>query len=428
MNGLLNRQSPLSLGLVILVATLAASFTTKSLLGQTPPTDPEKLVRDLASPHFTVREAAQRELLALGAVAKSALESAHASSDVEQRMRAEFVLRELSRAALWESSPITVDEKNATAKSLFDEIAKQSGNPINWDRTPKGLPESLSLTVHDRPYWEVLDQLCENAKVTAQFYDDPFRLGMQLTRGEPGRFPTASNGPLRLRLVTCRRALNQELNYGDRQTDSQDSLALSLVLNWEQRFAMCRYSGRPRILEARTDTGEDLRHDRRIPEVVMPVSRRQRQLGLNANLKPYSGQPKMLRVLRIAMDVEVAGEFLALSVPLGKADALAAEAGYELRLLDNGKQEPRRFTIAWSRREPYDKANLSDMVDEYFEAVSAEGTVIQVNPLSVLGDRHAVKYTFIAARTRPVELRMNVARLRSRRTVEFAFYDVPLPQ
>ena len=145
---------------------------------------------------------------------------------------------------------------------MFDELAKQSGNPINWERTPKGLPENLSLSVSNRPYWEVLDQLCVQAKMSAQFYDDPFRLGVQLTRGEPGQFPHAVSGPLRMRLATCRRALNQELNYGDGQTIVAIRRAQPRA---QLGTTVCDVPlQRPVAFSAVTDTGEDLRQNRRI--------------------------------------------------------------------------------------------------------------------------------------------------------------------
>jgi hypothetical protein len=393
-----------------------------------PPTAAQ-LVERLASSDYSVREAAQRKLQGMGAAAKPELLAAAKSADVEQRLRVEALLREIRRAELWEPSYVSYEMGDISIAQAFEETVRQSGNKINWERSPKGFDDKIRLQLPRRTYWETLNDICRKANVAVQFYDDPSRLGCILNRGGPGKYPTAYVGPLRMRLQSLRRSLHQELNFGEGVADTQDSLTATLQLHWEQRVALCRYSGRPTVLEARTDSDEDLRIQRRTREFTMPVARRLREIQYSVPLSAPTKPATKLTRFRLAIEAEIAGDFVELSIPLKQAGGVADADGYRLHL-ERLKRDASGTTcvVRLHRAEPSDsQQNLPDLVDESFTIVNA-GRPLPFNALKTVGTRTSVQYTFtLNGSVDPAaQIRCTAPRLRSRRVAEFVFENVPM--
>ena len=411
---------------------LAFAFllASRSLTAEAPPEEVRLLVEQLAAPDYAVRDQAQRRLRDCGSAAKSALLSVLDSEDVEQRMRAEYLLSEIRRSELWTPSLVRLERRSAPNLDIFRAIAEQTGNPINWERTPKSLDRRIDVDWDGVSYWAALDDASRKARVVAHLYDDPRRGGVVLSHGDPGSYPTSYSGPLRLKLLSARRNLSESLNYGDELIDRQELLELSYALHWEQRFALCRYGGRPRILEATTDAGEDLRIERQAKFAQMPAPRRKRQLAFSSRLRSPSKPARRLKTLRIELELDVAGAFHALEIDRFDPGARAEHAGYALELLQHERDANRTvLAIRWVRPLPYDKINASDMADEYVEVLDAAGASLPFTQHQVLGDRWSVKYVLHVRNKHgePASMRFSVALLRSARSVEFTFHDVPLP-
>jgi hypothetical protein len=393
-----------------------------------PPTAAQ-LVERLASSDYSVREAAQRKLQAMGAAAKPDLLAGANGADVEQRLRVDALLREIRRTELWEPSYVSSEKGDLSVVKALEETARQSGNKINWERSPKGFDDKIRLQLPRRTYWETLDDICRKANVAVQFYEDPGRLGCVLNRGSPGKYPTAYAGPLRLRLQSLRRSLHQELHFGDGVADTQDSLTASLQLHWEQRVALCRYSGRPSVLEARTDSDEDLRLQRRTREFTMPVARRLREVQYSVNLAVPTKPATKLTRFRLAIEAEIAGDFVELAIPLKDAGGVADADGYRLHL-EQLKRDASGTTcvVRLHRAEPSDsQQNLPDLVDESFSIVVGS-RALPVTTLKTVGTRSSVQYTFtLSGSVDPAaQVRCSAPRLRSRRVAEFLFENVPM--
>lgn len=388
------------------------------------------LVEELAHPDFATRERAQLRLREMGRAAEAALKKVLDSPDIEQRLRARELTRELARRDLWEPSRIRLAARDTLATDLFQAIAAQSGNPINWGRSPKSFTQKLDVAFDGATYWAAVDDIARRARIVPRVYDDPNRGGLVLTHGDPGIAPVSLQGPLRLTLLTARRATTRALHFGDGGVDEQDTLELSSSLFWEQKLALCRYSGRPRIVEAKTDAGEDLALEKPTSAGIMHLTRRQRQLVFSSQLRAPARPAKRWTKLAFQWELTAAGLFETLELALRESVRHAENGGYELEIIDARELDDRaEIVVQWSRPIPYDRMNLTDMVDEYLEIVDAEGRTLPFNPHQVLGGRESVRYVVHVLKKdgTPATVRFHVAMLKSERTVRFEFRDVPMP-
>jgi hypothetical protein len=415
------------LGMVSVFAALAGLAPAAQPPG---PADLQRLVDDLASPRFTVREEAQRRLLEAGSAAREPVLRATKSDDVEQRLRAEQILREIKRAELWEPATIDLSCENAQVLDVFRAIADQSGNPVNWERTPKSLDRKVSVNWDKTPYWVAMDDTSRRAQVVPHMYDDPALSGVVLSHGTAGKYPVSYRGPLRLSLLTIRRSVSRTLDFGDQEVDDHQSLDLTFAMHWEQRFPLCRYGSRLRVLQALSDAGEDLRLESMGNYGHMPILRRQRQLIFSTRLRPPSKPTTKLTRLRVALELVAAGDYQTLAIRELRPNQSVQAAGHELRIISvrhDGADSA--IVLALSRPQPYDKMNSTDMVDEYLEVLDANDKPIPFVQQQVQGNRLSVQYTVhvSAKRGAPASVRYHVAGLRSLREMEFNFENVPLP-
>lgn len=387
----------------------------------------QPLIEQLADPDYDVREAAQRRLLEIGKPAADLLRRATKSADIEQRLRAEQILRELRRADLWQPSTIQLKLVDAPVLDVFRAIADQSGNPVNWLRSSRSLQTPVSVAWDGAPYWQAIEEASRKGNVVPHWFDDPKRAGAILAHGAVGAYPVAHVGPLRLQLLNAHRLLTDSLNYGDGTNDRQDGLEMNFALQWEQRFALCRYGSKLKLTEARTDAGEDLHIESRVKFGLMHLLRRHRQLMLPVSLRPPTRPAKKLVRIRAEMELVAAGDYETLVVQTTGATTAAHGGGYSLDFLGTkpaGGMRELRFR--WTRPYALDAVNVTDLVDENFRILNDAGEEIAFSQHQVLGDRNGVEYV-VHVPAKPAAIEGHVALLRSRRVIDFEFRDVPLP-
>jgi len=395
--------------------------------------DPDKLVAQLADVDFVVRETAQRKLRDLGATAKEALEKAIESKDAEQRLRVESLLREIRRDELWTSPKLTFEPGERDVKAAFVELGKKSGNLFNWSRSSNSFNGSVAFTDKPTTYWEALDDLCRQSNTAVQFYDDPNGLGATLVRGGPGQYPTAFVGPIRFRLQSIRQSLQKEIHFGDAEPDVTDNWTIAIQMHWEQRAGLCRYRGRPTILELRTDAGEDLKPIRaeRTKDVMMPITRRQRELNFSLSHPPPTKPATKFTLMRFAIDLMLVGDMATLELPIDQAGGVVENDGYRLQLERYRKEGlSTTFVVRITRAEALDiSINSIDLVDERLVLVSrgkpTEFSVQQTHSPVRTQVQYTVKTDQPLAADAKIQLRAPT--LRSPRKVEFSFRDVRLP-
>lgn len=389
----------------------------------------QQLIDQLAADSYVEREQAQRKLMELGIVARPYLEKALQSDDIEQKLRAEVILQELRREELWRPTLVTLEQRQMPVLAAFREIARQTGNPVNWDLTPKSLNRLIDVDLQEQTYWQAMDYVSRHCDVIPRFYDDPKRAGVVLTHGYLGVGPVDYSGPLRGSLLYARHMATETLNFADGVPDSQESLEMTMALHWEQQFPLCRY-GQPIVVEALTDSGEDLTIQSKRPDNLMHVSRRQRQLVYSFRLKPPQRHPAgKLKSLRVSLSLAAAGDFTCLELATLQPTRVE-QHGYMLELVDcTTDDKSTLLTLLWTRPYRYDKMNATDMADEFVEVVDSQGQRLPFHQQKVLGNQVQAQFTLqVPVKSgKPSGVRYHAATLKSQKTVEFHFQDVPLP-
>jgi hypothetical protein len=131
----------------------------------------EKLIAQLGSPDFKVREAAGKALAARGADALSAMKKAASHPDPEVRQRLTGLITEAERAVLLAAKRVTLKLDGVPLRDAIGELSKISGYKIEVQNAG-GVQPLVSLTVVDAPFWEVFDKLCiQGGLVLQQHYD-----------------------------------------------------------------------------------------------------------------------------------------------------------------------------------------------------------------------------------------------------------------
>ncbi len=389
--------------------------------------DPDALVKKLGADEFAVREDAERQLQAQGQAARAALESGAKSPDLEIRRRAAALLAGLRGGDLWQGSKVKFAPGKTTVKAAFAALAEQTGNPVRWKDNEPAADATVELDGVERGYWDAFQWLCQKTGTFAQFPEDRRALGPLLAKGNPGKFPSAVVGPLRLRVDSVSRQTRAARFFVEDEVSIQDDLQIQLELHWERRAALCRHAGRLRVLEARTPGGVDLRvpppEGRNVP---IGVRRSQPKQSFQHTLKPPAPGDAKLAKLRVELDAEIAGDFAALEVPF--QPGATAEMGGWSALLERLNGDPKDCLLTLRRPEALGLTQATpDLADESVEIVGDRDRMWLLHR-SVEHSGPETKYRFMppTARFEPRKIEIRVAKARSPRTVEFVFENVPL--
>src|SRR5262245_13277410 len=146
-----------------------------------------QLVNRLSSSNFREREAASRELDALGATALEALKKAAASEDMEIASRAKSLADRITARIENEQrlAPALVDLKfkDTPIEQAINELAKQSGSQITLgpDRS-KLNGRKVTLETGRVPFWVAMEKLCEAAQLRETESASPMASEMRTTQ------------------------------------------------------------------------------------------------------------------------------------------------------------------------------------------------------------------------------------------------------
>lgn len=406
---------------------LLAAFT--SPLGAQPPKADAiaKLVDNLAHADFAVRDDAQRRLAEIGPPARPFLEKAAKSSDAEQKMRAEEILRDLKSTDFWVASTVTLKRANAPAVEVLREIANQTGNPFD-EKASKGLADKkLSVDWKQKTYWQALDEVSKTTGVGQKIEDSSSFRGIVFSAEERTDYPTAYEGPVRLRLAYTKSGTG----FRGRRNDWSDTTSLDIhfEMHWEPKIVLCRYLTRLKVLEAVTDQNESLVfRNFGPPPSPMHVTQKQHEVSYRTSLRATrQAQPIKLAKFRVETTLVAAGDFARLEVPVEPGKS-ARESGYLLEFirLEPQQEGGKELTFALTRPAPSDAINAADLTDEFFTLLDKDGKPITYSIRQVIGDRAAVRYSVLVQKVPPAKVSFQFAKLRNAKRFEFGMTDVPL--
>jgi hypothetical protein len=165
------------------LAGVVLTFGVTALLagpGDTQPgTSPERiqdLIDRLGSSQFREREAAGRELDALGGAALDALRKAAGAGDPETRRRAtelaERIDTRLTAARLLTPTIVQLDYKDTPLAAAVNDLAKRTGAPIKLASTDAFAGRTVTVVSGPLPFWEALELFSRQAGLHER--EDPF--------------------------------------------------------------------------------------------------------------------------------------------------------------------------------------------------------------------------------------------------------------
>jgi hypothetical protein len=118
--------------------------------------DVGKLILQLGDKDFQKREAATRAIELLGSDALPALQNAKDYPDLEVRSR----IATLIQAAPIAPKRVNLKLTNAPLYSALDELAKQTGYKLEFDRHEEPLRRNCNIKLEKGTFWEALDKVC----------------------------------------------------------------------------------------------------------------------------------------------------------------------------------------------------------------------------------------------------------------------------
>jgi hypothetical protein len=235
-------------------ATLATATLTPS-----PPNDRavRALVERLGAADFRTREAAHRDLVALGDAARPALQrAADATDNPEIERRLEVLLDKLERERLIRPSRITLRGKYPV-ETILAQITRQTGYAF----TNVSNDDKISMTVNWNavPFWEALDEIANATGFSIQMNgDESGTVGFSNSDShDPHVFRT---GPYRIVATNIGTSTNRQLSGLPRRTSpysAYGSTNLNLMIFSEPKNPMLAV-GNPTIAKAEDDTGQSL--------------------------------------------------------------------------------------------------------------------------------------------------------------------------
>jgi hypothetical protein len=161
----------------------------------------EKLIEQLGSPSFPVRERATKQLQARGPAALPALRKALESKDEEVRKRAESLVPVLEIEEALLPKRITLSKPTDSALIAVQEIAKQTGYKVEFQgKVAVNFNSSVkSVAFSDIPFWEAMEKV-ERGTGTHSFYEN-YQKTLFLQPAGPRTPSVQVRGPFRLEAV-----------------------------------------------------------------------------------------------------------------------------------------------------------------------------------------------------------------------------------
>lgn len=232
----------------------------------------QKLLTDLASDTWAVRQRAQESIVQSGSAALPMIDAALAKdNDAEVRGALITARDRINRDRILGPSYITIHLKNASPKEVFEQLNRQCFADL------KVFPENLweqqkwpvvTLDIEHEPFWRALSQIAASTGVTLNHYGD----GLRLMRGAgfSAMGPSMVEGPF---LVLATR-INRSQSIALANNAVRSDFSIQLAIYAEPKLKVLEAST-VSLSEATDDRGNSL-----LPDV--PQTRSVYGVGTNA--------------------------------------------------------------------------------------------------------------------------------------------------
>lgn len=393
-----------------------------------------RLVRELGSRSYSVRNRAVEELELAGAESRAGLEVASRSPNDEVRLAARRLLHKLDVEELWGGSEVSLNLRDAPTSQALLQLARQSGNALQGgDHYASFEDRPLTLTLDRVPFWQALHQVCLDSGNHARTHYDARQRGLVLAAGPSGQQPVTWAGPVQAQIVSARRVFIEDLDYHRGQSDVSHTLVLNLRMQWEDRFALAAYRGALEFIEGIAADGSSLSAASTATGDWKAAGRNAREVALSLRLQPPPSAASALDLLRVRWGLAAAGPLRTLEIRDWSAGRLYEQDDLRLEIVTAQTSEGgRQQLVLLVNRELPPPQPLEVLFEENtWELVDADSRAfrkqVHDKKLTEEGLRIEVSFSPDSACGEADCLRFSYPRFRSQRALEFVFRDVPLP-
>lgn len=393
-----------------------------------------RLVERLGDASYRERDAADAELARLGPAARDTLIAALASDDAEVRIRARNLLERLAVEDLWDGGQFNPPHEALPPQSLFEAIMAQSGNRLLLHERYAVLPTTpLELSPGRRGFWQAMDEVCGQIDCRFRGHYELLSPGLAVVSGRRGQNPIAYAGPLRAQLTSARRVFQEDFDFATAAGERQYSFLLHLDLIWEDSFHLVAHRAQPVLTKAITPTGREVASEQPTGGAWHAVTSGTHQASASLRLHPPPLDADRLDELVLAWELIAVGDPVTVDIdPRTDRETHyyddAALAVKECRIDAKGRVE---LEVSVARDLPMpDPAevlvheNMLSLVNAAGEAYRSQG---QSHAVTQEGVTYKLTYLPPNSSSQPQHLRVTYPRIRSRRTLELKFANVPLP-
>ena len=266
-----------------------------------------RLVDQLGSQSYMLRNEASEKLAAIGGPTRIALEAAATADDPEVRLRAAELLRRLKVEDLWSPGHVSYQSRNESVGKVLAAIADQTGNFVFLGNQSVSLHDGLvDLDYPSADYWPTVDDICRHSGNGISL-DSGISQGVLIVPASGRACPTAYAGPVRAEITEAMRSESAKIHYNSAKAERIDKLELTLAMHWEDRFRVTAAGVEPVVLEALTDDGKRLSAPAEANKAWRALGRQDRKLSAQVRLSRPSPQVKEIERLVVGWNLVAAG-------------------------------------------------------------------------------------------------------------------------
>lgn len=258
----------------------------------------EGILKRLGSEEFAEREAAQKELDKAGMRERSTLRKLLAGvTDEEVKSRVEARLETIEEALVTMPLPISVELKDAALSEVAAALEKETGVKFtSWPDDRMGGRRAnrklYTLSVKEKPFWEVIKALMDQGGFQIQAYD-----GFRLMQQEPGYRRMNIFGPLVVVPGNIQRSTQVDLQAPEGQELKPETMSLYMTVMLDPRIKAMKWS-QPTIYKVEDDAGNVLFEQPRQEKPPFWNQGRQGTWSVSTSLKIPANPGKKIKVIK----------------------------------------------------------------------------------------------------------------------------------
>jgi hypothetical protein len=295
------------------------------------------LIRGLGSGSLSVRDEAERRLLALGPAALPDVAAARSTATGEAAFRLNGIQQQLEQQAAAraiEASVSSFDWRDAPVRRCLEEVFARTGNAIPLDadvaRGPAGM-RPVTGRFERATFWEILDGLLDRAALELTTVAEPPGLAIGAAASDASRHrpPGVASGPF---CITVARV--EQVGKATHPESAARAARIVLRALWEPRFEPFLLRLPARTIVAEGPAGESVPPAQRTATLESTIVPGRKWVEMPVLLARPEAPLETLGMLRGTLSVWLAGMEQAFVFPPGNAPDTVRIADAEVRLLE----------------------------------------------------------------------------------------------